>query len=148
MGVLLAIAVSLAGVPAGSASGSAGNSRQSGIPASARAALLRAATAIAARHGDSHPHGIQAVRTTHRKAERILCGDCESRLAAPDATVYVVAMRGRFNCNTCSPPRGRSRGPDTVITLQFVDPGDLRAFELEYGRRYPHLKALGTPVRL
>jgi hypothetical protein len=57
-------------------------------------------------------------------------------------------MRGHFNCNSCSHPRGAHFAPASVITLQFLDPNDLRNMSFGYGGPYPHLKAAGTPVRL
>jgi hypothetical protein len=144
--VLLAAVVAIG--LAGSASASRGKSHPAGIPASARAALLGAATVIATRHGDSHPYGVEAVRTTHREAERILGTGGELYVVPPNATVYVVAMRGHFNCNSCRHPRGVSFGRATVITLQFLSPGDLRNVVFGYGSPYPHLKAAGIPVRL
>ena len=123
-------------------------SRSPGIPAGARAALLAAATKVAARHGDGHPHDVRAVRTTHREAEHILCGDCELTAVAPTASVYVLAMRGDFNCNTCKGPPGTRFRPATVITLQFVNPGDLNDVVFGYGEPYPDLRAAGTPVLL
>jgi hypothetical protein len=151
IGVLLAIALSTGSVAAGYSSASP---HSPGISATARAALLRAATALATMHGDRHPYDIEAVRTTHRKAERMLCGNCELYVVPPGAPVYVVAMRGHFNCSRCSgPPHIHRRfdkrfAPATVITLQFLDPEDLRNFVFGYNVPYPHLKAAGTPVRL
>lgn len=146
---MLPVVVVLIGlVAAGSSSASPGKHRSPGIPASARAALRSAAIGIAIRHGDSHPYDIEALRTTHRKAERLLCGDCEFLLVPASAPVYVVAMRGHFNCNACSHPRGRGFTPARVITLQFLDPRDLRNVAFGYGGPYPRLKTVGTPVRL
>jgi hypothetical protein len=132
---------------AGSASAAHVKPHSLDIPPSARAALLGAATAIATRHGDSHPYDVEAVRTTHRKAERVLGTGGELYVVPPNAIVYVVAMRGHFNCN-CSHPRGARIEPATVITLQFLNPGDLRNVVFGYGVAYPRLKAGGTPVRL
>ncbi len=144
----LVVVVLIGWVAAGSASATRGKSHSPPIPGSARAALLKAATAIARVHGDSHPRDIEAVRTTHREAERILDSGGELYVVPPTAPVYVVAMRGHFNCNACSHPAGRSLKPDTVITLQFLDPRDLRNVVFGYDVPYPNLKAAGTPVRL
>jgi hypothetical protein len=146
--VLTLVVVLTGGLAAGSSSASPGKHHSPGIPASARAALRSAAIGIATRHGDSHPYDIEAVRTTHRKAERLLCGDCEFLLVPPSAPVYVVAMRGHFNCNLCSHPRGRHFSPAGVITLQFLNPSDLRNVAFGYGGPYPHLRTAGTRVRL
>jgi len=135
-------------VAAGSASATRGKSHSPGIPASARAALLEAATAIATSHGDSHPHDIEAVRTTHREAEHILDSGGELYVVPPSAPVYIVAMRGHFNCNRCSRPPRVSFRPAGVITLQFLNPKDLQDVVFGYGSPYPNLKAAGTPVRL
>jgi hypothetical protein len=144
----VAVVVSAQLFGAGPSSASHGKPRSPGISPSARAALLAAATIVAARHGDSHPYDVEAVRTTHRTAERILCGDCESKLVPPGAPVYAVAMRGRFNCNSCSHPPHAHFAPASVITLQFLDPNDLRNASFGYGGPYPDLDAAGTPVRL
>jgi hypothetical protein len=67
-------------------------------------------------------------------------------------------MRGHFNCNECSGPpdvgRPKRRGEPLerskvhVITLQFLDPHNLRNYVFGYNVPFPHLKAAGTPVRL
>jgi len=146
-GALLALAALVAVVASGSASASSSMTRSRGIPRTARAALLAAALASATRYGDSHPYGIEAVRTSHRKAERILCGECESKAVPPSAPVYVIAMRGHFHCNICSPPPGRTIGPAAVIMLQFAV-SNMQSLESSYGGPYPDLKAAGTPVLL
>jgi hypothetical protein len=146
-GVLLAavVAVGLAGL----ASASPGKSHAPGIPPGARAALPRAATAIATSHGDSHPYDVEAVRTSHRKAERILGTGGELYVVPPNANVYVVAMRGHFNCNSCSHPAHiHGFAPAAVITLQFLSLREPRNVVFGYGGPYPHLSAGGTPVRL
>ena len=136
-------------VAAGPVGASGARSHSPGIPAGARAALLKAATRIAEDHGDGRPHDVRAVRTTHYEAERILCGDCELKVVAPSAPVYVVAMRGHFNCNICKGgPPGTHFSPATVITLQFVNPRNLDDVAFGYGGPYPDLKAAGTPVLL
>jgi hypothetical protein len=146
---VLSVVVALIGfVAAGTSSASRGKPRSSGISMSARAALRGAAIAIANRHGDSHPSDIEAVRTTHRKAERILDTGGELYVVPPGAPVYVVAMRGQFNCNSCSHPHGATIAPARVITLQFLSLRDLQNVVFGYGRPYPHLKAAGIPVRL
>jgi hypothetical protein len=145
---LLAVVAAVGVVAAGSATATRGSPRSPAIPATARAALLKAALRIATSHGDGHPYDIEAVRTTHQEAERILCGQCESALAPPNAAVYIVALRGHFNCNSCSHPRRVTFKPAGVITLQFVNPRDLQAVVFGYGNVYPHLQAGGTPVRL
>ena len=146
--MLLAVVVAIGFVAAESASATRGKSHSPRIPVSTRAALLKAAIAIATVHGDKHPHDIEAVRTTHREAERILDSGGELYVVPPSAPVYVVAMRGNFNCNRCSHPAGRSFKPAKVITLQFLNPSDLRNVVFGYGAPYPNLKAGGTPVRL
>ncbi len=147
-GALLAVAVVIGLVGAGSSSASRGNSHSSHIPASARAGLLAAAIATATEHGDSHPRDIEAVRTTHRQAERILDPGGELRVVPASAPVYVLAMRGHFNCNSCTHPHGVTFGSAGVITLQFLNLSDLHNVVFGWGVPYPNLKAAGTPVRL
>jgi hypothetical protein len=146
---LLSLLIVLIGLPAtGPASAAGGKPHSPDIPASARAALLRAATAVATSNGDSHPYDIEALRTSHRKAERILDTGGELYVVPPTAAVYVVAMRGHFNCNRCSGPPGVRFGAAGVITLQFLDLRDLQNFVFGFGGPYPHLKAGGATVRL
>ena len=119
-----------------------------GISARMRGALLAAARSVAVRHGDAHPRDIEAVLSTHRRAEHIRCGNCEFFAVPAGAPVYVVAMRGHFNCNSCSHPRGGGIAPASVITLEFLDPKDLGNVVFAYGGPYPRLKLIGKPVRL
>jgi hypothetical protein len=56
-------------------------------------------------------------------------------------------MRGRFVCNTCSPPRGAKAPRGTVITLE-IESATMFGFGFGMGDRYPDLKRLGTAVRL
>jgi hypothetical protein len=144
--MMLAV-VALIAMASGPASASSSKPDSPGIPSSARPELLELAIAGAARRGDSHPHDVKAIRMSHRAAERILCGECESRVVPPSAPVYVIAMRGHFHCNICSPPRGRVIGPASVITLQFLV-SNMQALESSYGGPYPNLRAAGTPVLL
>lgn len=132
---------------AGTAAATPRRSTPATIPSGTRSALLSVAVAIAARHGDGHPYDIEAVRTTRRTAARVLSTG-ETRIPDPNATVYIVAMRGHFNCNSCSHPRGTTFEPNRVITLRFVDPADLSSVVFGYGRPYPNLAAAGTPVHL
>jgi hypothetical protein len=146
--VLSVVLVLIALVASGTSSASRGKPHSSGIPGSARAALLKSAISSATRHGDSEPYDIEAVRTTHREAEHILDTGGELYVVPPGAPVYVVAMRGHFNCHSCSHPHGATIGPAGVITLQFLSLRDLRNVVFGYGARYPRLKAGGIPVRL
>ena len=66
----------------------------------------------------------------------------------PSAPVYVLAMRGHFNCNSCSHPHGRGFAPAAVITLQFLSLTNLQDVVFGYGSPYPHLTAVGKPFRL
>jgi len=144
---LLAVVALIGASGSASASASRIKPHSPGIPANARAALLAAAIASATRQGDRRPHDIEAVRTSHRKAERILCGECESKLLPQSAPVYVIAMRGHFNCDICAPPPGHTIGPASVITLEFAV-ANMQSLESSYGGSYPNLKAVGTPVLL
>jgi hypothetical protein len=90
----------------------------------------------------------QCAREVLGVPERVLCGECETRAVPPSAQVYAVAMRGHFNCSSCPVPFGHTIAPAAVITLQFFNLRDLRYFLFGYGGPYPHLKAIGIPVRL
>ncbi len=146
---LLAVVALIGEIASGPASASAsrGKPHWPGIPAKARAALLATAIARATRQGDNHPYDIETVRTSHRKAERVLCGECESNSVPPGAPVYIIAMRGHFNCDVCSPPHGYTIGPATVIALQFAV-ANMQSLESNYGGPYPDLQAAGAPVVL
>jgi hypothetical protein len=148
MALVAAMAIVAGFAPAGYSSAASATHPAPGISAKMRAALLEAATVIATENGDSHPRDVEAVRTTHRRAEHLLCGDCELKVVPPGATVYVVAMRGHFRCNSCSHPRSATIGPANVIALQFMDPHDLRNVQFNYGGPYPKLRSVGPPVRL
>jgi hypothetical protein len=117
------------------------------IPPAVRTALLEYAIRDAAIHGDTHPYDIQAVRTTHKKAESIT--DMKALEPPGDSPVYVVAMRGRFKC-LCSPPLHQSVPPGSVVTFEIPVEGtkELKLVQWGLGDRYPHLQSMGTPVHL
>jgi hypothetical protein len=119
-----------------------------GIPSSVRAILRAGALRIAAIDGDRHPYDIEAVRTTIAKANRATDCHCKTFVPQPNTSIYLVAMRGHFSCNSCSSPPGAKIGPGTVITLEspVEKPAQFGGFGL--GRRYPKLEIAGTPVRL
>jgi len=145
---ILAVACGLAGIgilSAGALAGAPGT----GVPASARALLRGQALRVAAAEGERHPYDIQAVRTTAGEADRITCGPrCHTNASASRTPVYLLAMRGRFSCNTCSPPHGERIGPGTVITLEIPIRASLRYTGFRFGDTYPNLRAAGTPARL
>ena len=130
-------------------SASAKTSATGGISADVRAELLETARFAAIARGDSQPHDIEAVRTTVEGAERL--GDGRGPSTDGAAPVYVIAMRGLFNveCPPTPAPRGAGRPcpPPRVLVLEVL------AENLEHGvahgaSTYPHLLALGAPVRL
>jgi len=147
LGIALAIGASALVI------GEAALAAPASIPAGARAALLKEARTVAAREGDSHPYDIQAVRTTRVQALRlerdVTVPDCEATPSCANGPVYVLAMRGRFSCNTCHPPPRDRIGPGSVITLEIEAKEPLPRWDrFGFGNRYPNLKALGHPVRL
>ena len=74
-----------------------------GIPASARAELLKDALSAATASGDPHPYDIEAVRTTSSQAQGLRGA---SRPEEPaDTPVYFLAMRGEFQYNGPRPAR-------------------------------------------
>lgn len=121
---------------------------QAGIAPSVRATLLAGAVRVATNEGDPHPYDIEVVRTTVAKANRATHCHCKTHVLSPSTPIYLVAMRGHFSCNTCSPPPGATIPPGTVITLEtpVAEPAKFDGFGL--GRRYPDLKIAGKPVRL
>jgi hypothetical protein len=121
---------------------------RSGIPASAKRALLNEALRVGKLDGDSHPYDIRAVRTTVAGAGRATHCHCRGFIPPPTTPVYLVAMRGHFACNNCSHPPGARIGPGTVITLEspVTDPGVSSGFG--FSNRYPDLKLAGLPERL
>ena len=142
------VALGLLFVAGTSASGS--TSHQSGIPPRVRARLLQIAKREAATNRDQHPYDVQAVRTTWGKWNRLNGGG--SYELPPGEPVYVIAMRGHFHCGRCSSPPpspgGRSsRFRGGVITLVCIT-ATLECPSFGFNVPYPHLRALGTPVRL
>lgn len=121
-------------------------STQAPIPQKVRATLLKDAKREAADNGDTHPYDIEAVNTTLKAADRVTCG-CKSSASSISTPVYLVAMRGRFSCNTCSPPRGARIPPSEVITLVFIVKTMSRA-AFSLGNSYPHLSLVGFPIQL
>ncbi|HEX4484198.1 MAG TPA: hypothetical protein VH081_10465 [Solirubrobacteraceae bacterium] len=124
---------------------------QATIGPSVRAALLSDAISTARIDGDAHPYDIQAVATTQARAIRLEPGTtaptCEASPACADGLVYVVAMRGRFTCGTCSHPPGATVGPGTVIRLVY-DASSMFQTTFALSDEYPRLSAAGTPVLL
>ena len=117
------------------------------IPPRVRGELLTAArTEAAKRFGENRPSDIEAVRTTLGRA-RTDEGESPSSSEYLHAPVYLVAMRGNFNCGVCSRPKGARAIRGSVLTLMF-DARTLRLNERGLGRRYPRMKLAGQPIRL
>jgi hypothetical protein len=148
IGLVLAIGVTASVV------GNAALAAPASIPSNTRAALLEQARTVAAAEGDRDPYDIWAVKATRLTALRHLDPgatepSCEATPSCMDVPLYVLAMRGRFSCNTCSSPPGRSIGPGSVITLEFEATEPLPRYSaFSFGKRYPDLKALGVPTRV
>jgi hypothetical protein len=119
------------------------------IAASVRASLLALAQGDARLNNDSSPYDIQVVETTAKEASRI-DGEGDGVIyhgAGPP--VYLIAMRGRFICNTCSPPAGARLPRGSVITLELpVRAGEDLGSGFSLGDRYPNLAVAGAPVPL
>jgi len=116
--------------------------------------LLNTAERVASRNGDRTPYDIEAVLTTVRRVIRLDPGEtrpaCEKTPSCANASLYVVAMRGRFRCSYCSVPPGAKAPRGTVITLQIpaaTAPSSVPS-GFAIGGRYPDLRALGVPIRL
>ncbi len=149
IGVVLAIGVTAL------AAGNAALAAPANIPSNTRTALLEQARTVAAAEGDRHPYDIWAVSTTRMTALRHLDPgatepSCEATPSCTNEPMYVLAMRGRFSCNTCSPPAGARIPPGTVITLGFQAEEPLPHYysAFSFTSHYPDLKALGVPTRL
>lgn len=110
-----------------------------------RKVLLADARSEAVSLGDPYPRDIQAVRTTHVEAGRLR--GVSSTALSPDSLVYLVAMRGRFNCLSCSAPHGGHVRPGSVVTLELTA-RTMRRDSVELSKRYPDLGSVGVPVRL
>ena len=146
-----AVTVSAALGPSDPATASAlhGGHRDSRIPETARASLLALAQSSARRNGESAPRDIQVVQTTAREASRIAGEGNEFLGPGAGLPVYLIAMRGRFICGTCSHPRGARAPHGSVMTLQLpAKAGEHLGTGFGLGNRYPNLAAAGTPVRL
>jgi hypothetical protein len=123
--------------------------RPAGIPQTIRTALLERALHSAAIHGDAHPYDIEAVRTTHKKAGSLYGGPSSKPTA--NTPVYVVAMRGHFNCFCAPPPNDHIPSPKgLVITFEIIanTPELETAIRWSIGDHYPRLQSVGTPVHL
>lgn len=120
------------------------------VPATALAPLLADAEGEAARNGEPHPTQIEAVETTIGAAESLKGGTSGGMLGAEQ--VYFIAMRGDFQCDTCSHPaplpgQPETRGPTgSVMTLD--EPVTSGAFGRGFDDSYPNLGLLGVPVQL
>ena len=118
------------------------------IPAPVRAELLGEAQLQASREGDSHPYDIRALRTTLKLAERAT-GGVTTLERGPGPAVYLIAMRGRFVCDECSPPHGIRAPRGSIMTLVLpVNKGEAVGGEFGFRSHYPSLASAGTPVTL
>jgi hypothetical protein len=120
-------------------------SEQSRIPPKVRAILLNDALDAAARNGDEHPYDIEAVRTTKKEADRLQHTSESEPVASRPA--YLLAMRGHFNCDACSPPAGVTIHERSVITMQ-IEIGSMKETTVTDGNHYPDLSEVGVPIRL
>lgn len=110
-----------------------------------RAKLLKLARRFAGYNGDSTPHTVMAVQTTHKRAGRLM--GIESQRPPAGTLVSLIAMRGRFACNECKTPSGGSGRRYKVLMLEVVaSTMNLGATALQDS--YPDLRAVGTPVLL
>lgn len=121
------------------------------VPPAARATLLRDAKRVAKAESEPHPSDIRATLTTRGATLRLQRGAtapaCEQSRQCMDTQIYVVAMRGRFICNTCSPPRGRHAPTGRVLTLE-IEESTMFVFGFDLSNKYPQLQSLGAVVRL
>jgi hypothetical protein len=117
------------------------------ISAGERAVLLADAREQAGAMGDSHPHDIEAVRTTLSRAAQAEGEGGSWPASSGGLRVYLVAMRGRFACSSCSrPPRvGVPRGTILVLTIPISSAAPSGRALLH---RYPRMRRAGMPVRL
>lgn len=113
-----------------------------------RAELLAKATREAISEGEPNPSEIEAVKMNRHGWLRLSCGEHCSNPVPPRRALYVIAMRGAFACNVCSPARRSAHGPFKVLVLAFSAPG----LEKPVGRMltdaYPRLIGDDAPVRL
>jgi hypothetical protein len=121
------------------------------ISPSVRTALLEQALKTARMNGERHPYDIEAVQTTRGRAIHLEPGtsapNCEQSSACVDGVVYVVAMRGHFNCGGCPGPVGARAPQGTVITLEIEAPSMLDS-SFALNSHYPNLGTLGAVVTL
>jgi hypothetical protein len=116
------------------------------ISTQTRAALLKHATRVATLDGDPHPYDVQVVSTTAASASQTLCGGCAT--SPGEEPVYLLAMRGRFHCNTCKTRPGERKTPSRSVIALALTAGSLQQTTFSLSDHYPNLGALGTPVRL
>jgi hypothetical protein len=135
-------------------SASYGTSSHDGIEPRIREKLLKVATNVANYVAcDSHPYGIEAVRTTKRKVASLKRK--RRHVRGGKTPVYFVAMRGSFVCNVNltpakpgEPSRHTPTRPRTVLTLELSLSLGSSSDVLHLSDHYPDLSALGTPVSL
>jgi len=126
------------------------------ISAAERATLLKEARSLAASYGGSTPYDIEAVLTTTVKAQRLLSPGasmpaCESSRSCATWPIYVVAMRGHFDCHSCSMPPGGKVGTSKFLTYVIPakkPPPRIWSFASGQSAAYPNLKTIGSPVTL
>jgi hypothetical protein len=119
------------------------------IPSNVRVLLRTEALRVARLDGDRHPYDMEAVRTTIEEADRLTCGPgCHTYIPPPSTPVYLLAMRGHFSCNNCSPPAGARIGPGTVITLEIPVAAPSGYSGFGFADKYPNLNAAGVPAHL
>lgn len=136
------------------ANASFGASGDNGIEPRIREKLLKAATNVANYVAcDSHPYGIEAVRTTKRKVASLKRK--RRHVRGGKTPVYFVAMRGSFVCNVNltpakpgEPSRHTPTSPRSVLTLELPLSLGSSSDVLHLSDHYPDLSALGTPFSL
>jgi hypothetical protein len=114
---VLARSVALAGVVL-TVAGCGGTAAATGrpVPTSVVPRLTAIAERAARGNGDPHPVWVTAVLTTHAKAlTSATPGDFIP--GADGVPVYLVTIRGRFVCNTCTGPPGSKAPTGTYISL-------------------------------
>jgi hypothetical protein len=86
------------------------------VPTSAVPRLTAIAERAARVNGDAHPVWVTAVLTTHAKALTLATpGDFIP--GADGVPVYLMTIRGRFVCNTCTGPAGSKAPAGTYMSL-------------------------------
>jgi hypothetical protein len=148
---LVAASVAIRGITSHASASSSKTPRVVSAPSAGPATLTDIAAFAqhaAAVDGDSHPVGIQAVRTTEDAAMRLMYpGEASVPGATVDTSpVYLVTMHGRFTAYNA--PYGIGKPPRGSVYTFTVSAATGQIRDINLSDRAPELQKAGAVVRL